>query len=230
MNTTDETGQDTTERDTSHATDETLVVSVQDAAAILGISASAVRKRLERGKLSGSKSSGQWQVFLGSDTSNATTGQDRTRQEHDNTTGRDATDETEPGDVVSRSGTELYFEALSDHLALIRSQGERLERQAHMIGELQERNRSIDEQLAAVSLERDALIASQTSKTASSRDDVSEGDQSHHGAYLETWDRDVGAVEDPDIAGPGLDGVDTADRSAAESSWPDRFRRWWRGS
>jgi hypothetical protein len=57
----DATGQDATRRD---ATEGEIVVSVADAAAMLGISPGAVRKRLERGQLVGRKHAGQWSIVL----------------------------------------------------------------------------------------------------------------------------------------------------------------------
>jgi len=57
---------DTTRRDaTGHDDPDAVVLTVADAAALLGISAGAVRKRIERGQLAGRKVSGQWQVVVG---------------------------------------------------------------------------------------------------------------------------------------------------------------------
>jgi len=78
---------DTTRRD---ATAGDLVVSVADAAHLLGLSTGAVRKRIERGQLAGRKVGGHWQVVL--------TGVDAVGHVTTNATGatrRDTTDATE---------------------------------------------------------------------------------------------------------------------------------------
>jgi len=79
--TNDATRHDTTDTTGRDTTAEVLVASVAQAAALLGISEGAVRKRLERGQLGGRKVVGQWQVILGE---SHTTG-------HDTTTTTDAT-------------------------------------------------------------------------------------------------------------------------------------------
>jgi hypothetical protein len=63
-NATDTTRPEPTERDATDPTDETLVLSVADAAELLGVSTGAIRKRIERGQLNGRKVVGQWRVVL----------------------------------------------------------------------------------------------------------------------------------------------------------------------
>ena len=84
--TTDATRHDPTgttagrdERDSENA----IVMSVVDAAAMLGISRSAVRKRIERGQLAGHKQRGVWFVVLDA---TDTTGHDTTGTRQDNAT------------------------------------------------------------------------------------------------------------------------------------------------
>jgi excisionase family DNA binding protein len=80
----DTTRQDTATRQDATGHDATLTVA--EVAAALGLSAGAVRKRLERGQLAGHKVDGQWRVRLGAT--------DATRHDatgHDNTTGHDTT-------------------------------------------------------------------------------------------------------------------------------------------
>src|SRR5215217_4027048 len=88
-NATDTTRPDATGHD---ATNATVVLNVADAAAAFGISQGAVRKRLERGQLSGQKVAGQWRVVLTpADATNAT---GTTRQQRSHATTRDTTDAT----------------------------------------------------------------------------------------------------------------------------------------
>jgi hypothetical protein len=97
-NTTNATRLDRAERDTTNATDETVVLSVADAADLLGVSVGAIRKRLERGQLSGRKVAGQWRVVLtkseAETPSLAMDATNATRQATPDTTGQDATNAT----------------------------------------------------------------------------------------------------------------------------------------
>ncbi len=99
----DATGHDGTDATRRDATGGDLVVSVADAAELLGISTGAVRKRLERGQLAGRKVGGQWQVILtGVDATGhvTTTAAGATGHDATNETGatrRDATTPAVPG-------------------------------------------------------------------------------------------------------------------------------------
>ena len=68
---------------TRHDTTAEVVVDVATAARALGVSAGAVRKRLERGHLTGHKEAGQWRVVLPADNA--------TRHDTTDTTRHDAT-------------------------------------------------------------------------------------------------------------------------------------------
>jgi len=79
---TDTTGHDATDATGRDATAE-IVVDVATAARALGVSAGAVRKRLERGHLAGHKETGRWRVVLPAD--------DATRHDATNATRPDTT-------------------------------------------------------------------------------------------------------------------------------------------
>jgi len=94
--TTDTTGHDatdTTRRDTTRDTTAEIVVDVATAARALGVSAGAVRKRLERGHLTGHKEAGQWRVVLPAD--------DATRHDATNATRQDRTRHDATGGAVT---------------------------------------------------------------------------------------------------------------------------------
>jgi len=153
MNTTDETDAtrpETGEHDDATATASPIVLSVNDAAQAFGVSPGAIRKRIERGQLSGQKIRGQWQVVLdrlpGDETTSATTATDATRHEYDNTTRQTRPDAT-TSQVVSQSEADRYAAIVAPFL-------DRLEAQAQRIG-------TLETQLASVTEERDTLEARQ---------------------------------------------------------------------
>jgi len=90
--TTDTTGHDATDTTRRDTTAE-IVVDVATAAAALGVSAGAVRKRLERGHLTGHKEAGQWRVVLPAD--------DATRHDATNATRQDTTRHDATGGAVT---------------------------------------------------------------------------------------------------------------------------------
>ncbi len=96
-NTTDATRPDAIEHDATNTTDETMVLSVADAAELLDVSTGAIRKRLERGQLHGRKIAGQWRVVLtkADVDANATDATDATRPKIDDATRHDTTDQTD---------------------------------------------------------------------------------------------------------------------------------------
>ena len=155
MNTTDETDAtrpETGEHDDATATASPIVLSVNDAAQAFGVSPGAIRKRIERGQLSGQKIRGQWQVVLdrlpGDETTNATTATDATRHKYDNTT-RQTRPDTTTSQVVSQSEADRYAAIVAPFL-------DRLEAQAQRIG-------TLEAELAFVTAERGALQASPAS-------------------------------------------------------------------
>ena len=83
---------DTTDATRQDATAE-VVVDVATAARALGVSAGAVRKRLERGHLTGHKEAGQWRVVLTAD--------DATRHDATNATRQDRTRHDATGGAVT---------------------------------------------------------------------------------------------------------------------------------
>ena len=141
---TDATRQDTTDATTG------VVVNVATAADLLGISAGAVRKRLERGQLAGHKEAGQWRVVLAGIDATDTTRRDATdatRRDGQDRTGHDATEAT-PTAVSPAARSQL--EAIRD---------EWLAPLVARIEELAGENGALRERAALLEAERDRLAA-----------------------------------------------------------------------
>ena len=82
-----------------------VTVPAEEAAARLGITVDAVRKRIARGRLTGHKAAGRWYVTFDGDTgpdSNRTTGQDKTRTRRQTGQDRTGQPDTPPADVAAR--------------------------------------------------------------------------------------------------------------------------------
>jgi hypothetical protein len=156
-NETDATRPESDQRDSTNATAGPLVLSVADAAEALGISAGAVRKRIERGQLVGQKVRGQWQVVFEQLPGDATDATSATRQQHDNTTRQDRSNTTTS--VVLQSDADRYVAIVAPFL-------DRLEAQAELIGRQDEQIRTMAEELAVVTAQRDQLQASAASPQA----------------------------------------------------------------
>jgi hypothetical protein len=135
---------DTTDAPGHDATGGDFVVSVADAAAALGISEGAVRKRIERGQLAGRKVHGQWRVVL-----NAT---DVTRRDATDTTRHDEA----PPVAVSPAAT-AQLAAIRDEW--LQPLVEQLKGQAEEIGRLEERLITTLRERDALKAENDALRA-----------------------------------------------------------------------
>lgn len=146
--TTDTTrqGRDDTTRQADASGD--LVMSVADAAVLLGISPGAVRKRIERGQLAGHKAQGgTWRVVLSATDTTGTTRQQQDERDRATRQTRQ-TNTTESNAVVSdaaRSQLATIREALLQPLI---EQNERqqatISSQAERIGALEERSASLE--------------------------------------------------------------------------------------
>ena len=88
---------------TGHDATDTTALDIAQAAAQLGISPGAVRKRIERGQLRGSKVSGRWEVVLG-DALHRREGGTRDGAAAGGEGGRERELLLEDGDVVAESG------------------------------------------------------------------------------------------------------------------------------
>ena len=129
QNTTDATGHDATECDSA-----TMILSVADAAQLLGVSPGAIRKRIERGQLPARKVAGQWRVILDTTGHDATGTTSATRP--DVTTRHDEDDKRDSIQAPPASARE-QLEAIRDEwLAPLVAQ---ISEQAEMIGQLRER-------------------------------------------------------------------------------------------
>jgi hypothetical protein len=131
------TRQDTTRQDIVAS-----VVSVAEAAHILGLTPGAIRKRIERGQLAAHKVSGQWHVVLNSD--------ETTR--HDSGV---APDTTRQGDATRQDTTVAVSSAARSQLEAIRD-----EWLAPLVAQIREQAEEIGRLRAdqeAVRRERDAL-------------------------------------------------------------------------
>ena len=117
------------------------VVDVATAAAALGISAGAIRKRLERGHLAGHKHGGQWRVRLSSLDRASATRRDATGHDTTGATGHDAPEAT--GSTAVSSAARSQLEAIRDE----------------WLRPLMERNEGLARQLGRVEQERDQLRA-----------------------------------------------------------------------
>ena len=135
---------DTTEPNATDATrhdrtTDALIVDVAEAARLLGLTAGAVRKRLERGQLAGHKVAGRWQVVLGvpANATNATSightdATGATRHDRHDTT--DATDATRPAAGVSPAAISQLAAIRDEWLAPLVTT---IQEQAETIGRLQ---------------------------------------------------------------------------------------------
>jgi len=165
---TNATRPDATEHDGPNATDATVVLSVADAAAAFGISAGAVRKRLERGQLQGRKVAGQWHIILSPadlterpDTTNATNASGKTRQLPSHTTTREATDRTDAtrpdASAVVSQAARAQLEAIRDEF--ITPLVARIEELSRETGRLAEAERWESNRALLAEQERDELRA-----------------------------------------------------------------------
>ena len=131
------------------ATEGEIVVSVADAAAMLGISPGAVRKRLERGQLVGRKHAGQWSIVLSATDPGAhdATRHDPVASPRSHATGHDATGRDAPSVTVTPAAL-AQLEAIRDQwLAPL----------VDRIGTLERENGRLEERLTTTERERDAL-------------------------------------------------------------------------
>jgi len=138
----DTTGQDATGHDDTDA----VVLTVADAAQLLGISPGAVRKRIERGQLAGRKVSGQWRVTVGATDATEYDATDATRPD---TTQRNATAGLPPPVAVS--------DAARAQLAAIRD--EWVAPLVDRIGALERENGRLEAERDQAARERDDLRA-----------------------------------------------------------------------
>jgi len=113
-NAIDDTTRDTTDRATRHE-----VVSVTEAADVLGITPDSVRARLRRGSLAGEKQGTTWMVHL--DPSSARDEDGRRATRHD--TPRDATRQR---DTTARDRPTIDLAPLVSHIATLEDQVQRL--------------------------------------------------------------------------------------------------------
>ena len=172
MNETDETSASATAQPTAQpgsATSETVIVSVDEAAELFGISPQAIRKRLSKGSLRGHKDAqGQWRVYL-----------DRATHE----TGATATGETgpqpaakpdaQPRNLVAASQAEQMAALVASIQAPLldrigsanrelereRVQRETIERERDELRAIADGRAYAEAQLAAVRAERDDALA-----------------------------------------------------------------------
>ncbi len=162
---------DTTRPDeTRHDTTTTMVVSVTEAARLLGISEGAVRKRLERGQLHAAKFKNQWQITVGTDDLVETALRDATRRDE---TGHDetgATDTTRPDATGPVSGA--VAPAAVAQLEAIRDQW--LRPLVDRIGEL-------EREAGRLQAERDAALA-EVERLKAAQDAPVAAQESQHGA------------------------------------------------
>jgi hypothetical protein len=146
--------RDVTGRDQSRDSvtdDGTLLVSVSDAAAILGISEAGVRKRIQRGQLTGQKVDGNWILAVPRD---SVTGQpeplSRDRHAPRHATERDSVTVTSPTEQGQRQLETLRDTLLKPHLELIERQQVTLMEQAERIGRLEAERDALTARLSAV--------------------------------------------------------------------------------
>jgi hypothetical protein len=138
----------------SSATGETILVSVRDAAELLGISPQAVRKHIAAGKLPARKHRGAWQIAL--DPATAATSATATGE----TLSQPPRATAQP--PVATADVERYNAMIAPFL-------DRLEAQAERIGRL-------EAALAAADAERDALRAAQAAPEAASEAEAAAND------------------------------------------------------
>jgi excisionase family DNA binding protein len=154
QNTTDATGHDATECDSA-----TMILSVADAAQLLGVSPGAIRKRIERGQLPARKVAGQWRVILdatGATGHDATDTTSATRL--DATTRHDRDDKRDSMPAPPASARE-QLEAIRDEwLAPLVAQ---ISEQAEMIGQLRERAGRLQAERDELRARLEALSATQ---------------------------------------------------------------------
>jgi excisionase family DNA binding protein len=150
-NTTDATGHDATECDSA-----TMILSVADAAQLLGVSPGAIRKRIERGQLPARKVAGQWRVILDTTGHDATGTTSATRP--DVTTRHDEDDKRDSIQAPPASARE-QLEAIRDEwLAPLVAQ---ISEQAEMIGQLRERAGRLQAERDELRTRLEVLSASQ---------------------------------------------------------------------
>lgn len=143
-NATSATATSATGAQPGNATGETVIVSVADAAAILGISPQAVRKQIAAGKLQAHKQRGSWRITL--ERATAETGATATGETEPQP--RRATTQPAPQPDAQAAQMAAFADAIT---APLRSRIEELNRE---LGHVEER-------LAAVTRERDELKAAQ---------------------------------------------------------------------
>ncbi len=172
--TTHETGHDETRHDaaTQRVPGGEVVVSVADAATVLGISEGAVRKRIERGQLSGRKVSGQWQIILNETPTSHATGHDTTSDEtrqhpegaRSHTTRRDATTTGGTNLPTVAPAAMAQLEAIRDEW--LQPLIDQLKDQAEEIGRLKSERDAALKDAGDLNAEIAALRASQNQRTS----------------------------------------------------------------
>ena len=125
------------------------VVDVATAAAALGISAGAIRKRLERGHLAGHKHGGQWRVLLSSLDRASATRRDATGH---GATGHDATEAT--GSTAVSSAARSQLEAIRDEW--LTPLVTRIEELSRDLGRVEQERDQLRAELERVPVSRDA--------------------------------------------------------------------------
>lgn len=126
---------DMTDAPISDATDHEQVMTVTDAAEVLGVTADTVRKRIRRGQLAGQKIRGQWRVSLDATDLPEATGRDATPprdriREHDTAHAVDRLGELEreAGRLqAERDAAQRERDDLADRMAAARGLADQLE-------------------------------------------------------------------------------------------------------
>ncbi len=152
--------RDVTNRDQSQDTGtgrDVLLVPVTDAAAILGISEAGVRKRIQRGQLTGQKVNGAWMLTLPRD---SVTGQpvtvSRDRPVTSHATKRDTVTAVTSTEQGQRQLETLRDTLLKPHLELIERQQAMLTEQAERIGRLEAERDALSARLNGAETPQDA--------------------------------------------------------------------------
>jgi hypothetical protein len=161
-NATDATRHDATNATRRDATEHDMILTVEDAAVVLGITAGAVRKRIARGQMAARKHRGQWRVILretnatGHDATDAT---DTTR--HDTT---DATGQTRQRDSIAVPAPAPQVEAVNAMIARAVAEAVApIERQnialLERVASLAHENGKLEERLTTAMRDLDAALA-----------------------------------------------------------------------
>ncbi len=180
-NATRHDGADATRRD---ATGGDLIVSVADAADLLGISAGAVRKRLERGQLAGRKVGGQWQIVLTAVDATGHVVTDATRRDATVTTETTRPDATPPAvSVAARAQLSAIVEEMI--APLVARHEERVADMGRAIGRLEAERDALRVELERVRAGQD------TATTQPEAQHATEPSRPTEGPWWQKWWRRV---------------------------------------